>query len=262
MQWSNLFLLLIGMVLGAAGAVALGWYLLRQRTDQAVAAKDAQLLALRREFGVLQHQNARMLRKVANLSLLEEENRRLHTAVAGFESGSKKSQDELKRMQGNLDRMGQELDSQFVELEDLRAQLAASNRRYEDLKGQFELMIDRFTEVQRLRQNVLIASQMLKREQTRSAELQARLDVLTAGAGAESTAVEIDVANLEVIEGINPQTARRLHDSGIHTLEELAQESPERVAHFAGLKSWQHEESAAWIAEAKRVLASTRRPRA
>lgn len=262
MPWTTLLLLLIGMLLGAAGALAIGWFLFKPRMDQAVAAKDAQLLALRRELGVLQHQNRRHSRQLANLKPLEEENARLRTAVAGHESSSRKSQEELKRMQGNLDRMGQELDAQFVELEELRSRLAASDRRYEDLKGQFAVMIDRFTDVQRLRQNVMIASQMLKREQAHTAELQARLVALGAQDAVEPAAADVDLANLEMVTGIGPQTARRLHDSGIHTLEDLAQESPERVARFAGLHSWQQEESAAWIAEAKRVLASTRRPRA
>lgn len=262
MPWSTLLLLLLGIALGAAGALTIGWFLLRQRTDRAIAARDAQLLALRRELGVLQHKNLRLSRKGANLELLEGENARLRTAVADYESSSRKHQDELKRMRGNLDRMGQELDAQFVELEELRGQLAASNRRYEDLKGQFEVMIDRFTDVQRLRQNVVVATQMLKREQAHTAELQARLDALGAQDVAEPAAADVDLANLEVVKGIGPQMARRLHDSGIHTLEDLAHESPERVARFAGLLSWQQEESAAWIAEAKRVLASTRRPRA
>ena len=66
----------------------------------------------------------------------------------------------------------------------------------------------------------------------------------------DSSTAELDVA---VIEGLEPLYAERLHDSGIHTIADLARQTPARVAHFAGLSSW--DESTQWIAEAKALLA-------
>lgn len=287
MPWVELLIFLMGFGLGVAGALVLAWYLLGRRTDPALAEKDRQILALRREQGEWLHRNKRLERKVSHLPTLEAQNAELRTAVADLQTTGKKDKDELKRVQGNLDRVGVELDSQYVQLEELRAELAASNRRYEDLKGQFDIMIDRFTEVQRLRQNILVASQMLKQEQARSANLQAQFDALGVESTAEPagplmptmpdrvvaeppvvpTAVvpEQDLfndADLEAIEGIGPIFARRLNDSGIHTISEVAKASPDRLAEFAGLKPWQKEDSAEWIAEAKRLLAQARWPRA
>ena len=64
------------------------------------------------------------------------------------------------------------------------------------------------------------------------------------------TAAQLDVG---VIEGMEPVYVERLHESGIYTVADLARQTPARVAHFAGLPSW--DDSAAWIAEAKLILA-------
>ena len=65
--------------------------------------------------------------------------------------------------------------------------------------------------------------------------------------------------DVSIIEGLGPVYAERLHESGIHTIGDLAKQTPARVAHFVGLPNW--DDSEAWIAEAKLRLAGTN-PRA
>ncbi len=58
---------------------------------------------------------------------------------------------------------------------------------------------------------------------------------------------------LEVIRGIGPKFAERLHAAGIHTFAALAAETPERLREIVRAQSWQKIEPEAWIAEARRL---------
>ena len=67
----------------------------------------------------------------------------------------------------------------------------------------------------------------------------------------EISMAELDVA---VLDSIEPIYVERLHDSGIHTIADLVQQTPARVAHFAGMSTW--DESTQWIAEANALIVS------
>ncbi|MFN2199150.1 MAG: helix-hairpin-helix domain-containing protein [Anaerolineales bacterium] len=52
---------------------------------------------------------------------------------------------------------------------------------------------------------------------------------------------------LEVIKGIGPVFARRLHEAGINTFADLAAASPEKLREIVAAKSWQAVEPDEWI---------------
>ena len=119
--------------------------------------------------------------------------------------------------------------------------------------AQFSLTVAQFTEADRLRRHLLFAANQLRSLQN-------------AGQGTASTSAEnlstthyLDLSDLSaaeldvgVIESIAPLYVERLHESGVHTVADLAAQTPARLAHFAGLSSW--DESTQWIAEAKALL--------
>ena len=167
----------------------------------------------------------------------------------------------LKRSNRNLRdalrEQHQYTDNTSAELLQLKQQLAdasAENRRYEGrleqalvqqerMEARFAQTVNQFTEADRLRKHLLFATDQLRA---------ARAGSSTSTALPKSPAPsQLDVA---VIDGIEPVYIERLHDSGIHTISDLASQTPARVAHFAGLSSW--EESSQWIAAANALLSA------
>ena len=61
---------------------------------------------------------------------------------------------------------------------------------------------------------------------------------------------------IEIVRGIGPTYARRLHEAGIHSLADLAEQTAERVSEIVGLKTWQRADPQAWIDEAKALAAA------
>lgn len=61
---------------------------------------------------------------------------------------------------------------------------------------------------------------------------------------------------IEIVRGIGPTYARRLHEAGIHSLADLAEQTAERVGEIVGLKTWQRADPQAWIDEAKALAAA------
>lgn len=60
---------------------------------------------------------------------------------------------------------------------------------------------------------------------------------------------------LQLIRGIGPAYARRLNESGINDLEDLADCTPEKLVQILGPKKWQQIPVDAWIQEAKALVA-------
>jgi polyhydroxyalkanoate synthase len=61
---------------------------------------------------------------------------------------------------------------------------------------------------------------------------------------------------VEIVRGIGPTYARRLHEAGVHSLNDLAELTAERVAELVGLKTWQRANPQAWIDEARELAAA------
>lgn len=56
------------------------------------------------------------------------------------------------------------------------------------------------------------------------------------------------------INGIGPVFAKRLNEAGITTFAQLAAMTPEKAREITGVKEWQPNDPAAWIAEAQTRL--------
>jgi predicted flap endonuclease-1-like 5' DNA nuclease len=56
------------------------------------------------------------------------------------------------------------------------------------------------------------------------------------------------------INGIGPVFAKRLNEAGITTFAQLAALTPEKAREITGVKEWQPNDPAAWIAEAQTRL--------
>lgn len=63
-------------------------------------------------------------------------------------------------------------------------------------------------------------------------------------------------SQVEAVNGIGPTYARRLHESGIHSLADLAQQTPETLSEIIGFKSPQIAKSQGWIDEARELAAA------
>ncbi|MCB9443505.1 MAG: helix-hairpin-helix domain-containing protein, partial [Ardenticatenaceae bacterium] len=63
-------------------------------------------------------------------------------------------------------------------------------------------------------------------------------------------------SQIEIVRGIGPTYARRLHEAGIRSLADLAEQTAERVGEIVGLKTWQRADPQAWIDEAKELAAA------
>jgi predicted flap endonuclease-1-like 5' DNA nuclease len=147
-------------------------------------------------------------------------------------------------MQKQLD----ELTSQKLRYEGRLEEARINQNR---MSAQFKQTVDQFTEAERLRRHLLFATNQLR---------QTRMPPVTVMPGANEQAQarikktgtppgQLDVA---VIQAIEPLYVERLHESGIHTVADLAGQTPARVAHFAGLAD--PDESKEWIAQAKAMI--------
>ena len=63
-------------------------------------------------------------------------------------------------------------------------------------------------------------------------------------------------SQIEIVRGIGPTYARRLHEAGIRDLSDLAEQTAERVGEIVGLKTWQRADPQGWIDEAKELAAA------
>lgn len=163
------------------------------------------------------------------------------------------------------DQTGVELEHSQAELAELRQQvndLSEKSLRYEGrleqaqihqerMSAQFKETVTQFTEADRLRRNLLFATNQLRLSQNpntaQSAETEKRSS--TVRSVAHIVPEELDVSIIQVIE---PLYLERLHESGIHTVADLAEQTPARITHFAGLKD--EEESKKWIAQARALM--------
>jgi predicted flap endonuclease-1-like 5' DNA nuclease len=105
-----------------------------------------------------------------------------------------------------------------------------------------------------MRRNLIFAASELRESKITNSALEKQLGRKLQPLSADDTTAT-DKLDIGLIDGLAPEYAQRLHQSGVHTIGDLARQTPARVAHFAGLSDW--DDSAAWIAEAKMRLAGS-----
>jgi septal ring factor EnvC (AmiA/AmiB activator) len=170
-------------------------------------------------------------------SQLKRSNKNLREALREQHNYTDETSAELMQLRGELEK---------VSAENLRheGRLEQAQLQQERMEVQVSQTVAQFTEADRLRRHLLFAT-----DQLRTANASRQASDPQAQDVAEISAAELDVA---VLDSIEPVYVERLHDSGIHTISDLVRQTPARVAHFAGLSSW--DESTQWIAEANALL--------
>lgn len=58
---------------------------------------------------------------------------------------------------------------------------------------------------------------------------------------------------LEMINGVGPAFAQRLHTAGVHTFAQLSELSPERLLEIIHPEPWQAVDPGSWIAQARQL---------
>jgi regulator of replication initiation timing len=250
-----------GFLIGLVPAlVFVGFYFGRQVEKQRRELQlkyERQVVALRATLGRLMNR----------IDLLTNERNQLKRSNAAL-------RDALRSQHDVTDRSGQELEQtrqNLIRLQEQAEALQAEKMRYEGrleqaeadqqrLAMSFQQTVAQFTEVERLRENLVFAAGKVREMQMENSALEARFAQGLPPLPEQQTAVSPEQLDVSLIGGIEPLYLSRLHDSGIHTIGDLAKQTPARVAHFAGLQTW--DDSAAWIAEAKARLATSNRAQA
>ncbi len=186
----------------------------------------------------------------------------------GEHTDLKRSNRGLREALQDQHRSTDETSAELIQMKDKVEKLTAENLLHEGRleeahiqqerqEARFSQTVSQFTEADRLRRHLLFATNQLRTAQASSQEIDsipaARPSSTEYQETFYSSTTQLDVG---IIESMEPLYVERLHDSGIHTIADLAKQTPARVAHFAGLPSW--DESTQWIGEAKDLLATSR----
>lgn len=175
------------------------------------------------------------------LDELRLEHQRACQQVSVTEVEMKHLRQELAEAQQWADRAHQlQLDNQAL---DHKAQ--AAEGRAEELKAQVKGLLRQLGETQSLHKQLVAAEDKVRTAEAQLRTLQAKLSTV-------KQILDYTGKNqLRLIRGIGPTYARRLNEAGIHSLNDLARQSPERLREIVELKKWQAADLEEWIDEAQ-----------
>lgn len=236
-----LLIVLVGFLAGMIPAMLLAGFLSGRQVER--QRKELQLRYERQVIAL----RATLSRLMQRIDVLTGERNKLNRANKGL-------REVIREQYHATDEYGAELEQSQTELTVLRQKVDAltkKNLRYEGrleeaelfqdrMSAQFQQTVAQFTEAERLRRNLLFAAKQLRQNHALETNPKSSVKVLSR---------ELDIS---VIQSIEPLYVERLHESGIHTLDDLANQTPARVAHFAGLSD--PDESKEWIAKAKALM--------
>jgi predicted flap endonuclease-1-like 5' DNA nuclease len=254
-----LIVMLAGFLIGFIPAfVFIGFYFGRRLEKE----KKALQLSYDRQINALRETLRRMMDKIDELmgerTRLQRSNKVLRDAIQDQHEITDSTSLELEDAQQNVVRLEERVDE--LEAENLRyeGRLEQATLQQERMAAQYLQVVDQVAQTERLQRNLIFAAGQLREAKLANAAFATQFNQsMKAEAGEETEDQEsLDVS---VIGGMEPIYVERLHESGIHTIGDLAKQTPARVAHFVGLPNW--DDSAAWIAEAKLRLAGSN-PRA
>ena len=161
----------------------------------------------------------------------------------------------------------QELTAVTAEKETVYAQFHTLNEQLEKLRGEHQLTCRRLAvaavELKHLQQDLdrtqdqsqqLIALQANKQIlEAQVSDVKAKLDAAQHQLNAAGLKGK---SQIEIVRGIGPTYARRLHEAGVHNLADLAQQTADLVGEIVGLKTWQRADPQAWIDEARQLASA------
>jgi predicted flap endonuclease-1-like 5' DNA nuclease len=254
-----LVVIMAGFLVGFIPAfVFIGFYFGRRLEKE----KKALQLSYDRQLNALRDTLRRMMDKIDDLMgeriSLQRSNKALREVIREQHEIADHTNLELEDAQQNLVRLEERVDE--LEAENLRfeGRLEQASSDQERMANQYQQTVNQFMQTERLQKNLIFAASQLREAKLANAAFEAQL-AQSMKPLADERLVDQEDLDVSIIGGMEPVYAERLHESGIHTIADLAKQTPARVAHFVGLPDW--DDSAAWIAEAKLRLAGAN-PRA
>ncbi|MEJ2751093.1 MAG: hypothetical protein P8169_00150 [Chloroflexota bacterium] len=250
-----LFVMLAGFLLGVVPAFLLFGIYFGRRTEK---EKKALRLRYERQITALRTTLQRMMEKfeavMGERNQLKRDNQALTEAVRSQHEITDLTSQELEDTQQSVVRLEQRVDE--LQAENLRyeGRLEQAEIHQQRMAAQTKQVIEQFTQNERMRRNLIFAASELRESKITNSALEKQLGRKLQPLSADDT-TSTDKLDIGLIDGLAPEYAQRLHQSGVHTIGDLARQTPARVAHFAGLSDW--DDSAAWIAEAKMRLAGS-----
>ncbi|MDX1413481.1 MAG: hypothetical protein R3293_04770 [Candidatus Promineifilaceae bacterium] len=250
----SLLVIVIGFLAGMIPAMLLiGFFGGRQVEKQRKELQlkyEHQVSALRATLRRLMH---RIDILTSERNQLQRTNSGLREAIRKQQQAANESGNELNQQQSELSNLKEEVDALTRQNLRYEGRLEEARIQQDRMAAQHKETIAQFMEAERLRRNLLYAASQLRKVQTsRSGRNEFAERVASDSSDwAESTPQNLDVSAVKVIE---PIYVERLHESGIHTVADLAGQSPARIAHFTGLDD--EEESKKWIAAAQALISA------
>jgi predicted flap endonuclease-1-like 5' DNA nuclease len=166
---------------------------------------------------------------------------------------SQSQQEDLTAVTTAKESLTEKIDQLTGQLEELRTEheqasrrLAAADVELNHLREDLAAAEDKTAQLVSLEADKQVLQSRLDELQTRFKSAQRQLK--SAGLKGKN--------QIEIVRGIGPTYASRLHEAGIHSLADLAEQSVERVAEIVGLKTWQQGKPQAWIDEAKELASA------
>lgn len=250
----TVFIMVAGFLCGAVPAfILIGVYFGRRLERESSALK----LSYERQLAALRATVRRMMERIEALTgernQLQQANNELREVVREQHMLTDNAHEELEDAQQNIVRMQEQMAKMHEDNLRYQGRLEQADITQQRMAAQLQQSITQFTQAQRMRQNLIFAASQLRQAKAANQPAQANAG-RNPGRVEEDSEVPPEKLDVGLIAGMQPEQAQRLHESGIHTIGDLARQTPARVAHFAGLQTW--EDSAAWIAEARQRLAA------
>ena len=244
---------LAGMIPAMLLVAFLGGRRVEQHRKELKLQYERQVTALRE---TIRHLMQRIDLLTDERNQLKKRNRGLRESLQDQNRVAEYANSELDRNRAELAKVQERVEELAAENLRHEGRLEEMHLNQERMEAQFANTIAQFTEIERLRSRLLFATKQLQEAHAANQSLEARL---AGSPQASEVQIQYDSASpdqldLSQIEGLEPIYVERLHDSGIHTVADLASQTPARVADFAGLSSW--DESSQWIADAQALIDS------
>jgi predicted flap endonuclease-1-like 5' DNA nuclease len=240
-------ILAVGFLVGMVPAMLLvgffgGRQVERQRKDLKLQY-ERQVTAMR----------ATIRRLMQRIDLLSVERKQLKSSNQNLQEALRDQHRYADNASAELLQLKQKVESLTAQNMRHEGRLEEARMQQERREAQFAQTVAQFTEVDRLRRHLLFATNQLRAAQESSqrsaSSSEENLTTTQFLDLSDHSPADLDVG---VIASIEPLYVERLHESGVHTVADLARQTPARLAHFAGLSSW--DDPTQWIAEAKALL--------
>ncbi len=222
-----------------------------QEVERYVGTVEGQLAEMQKQRDKLRNE----LRETQQRQLAELADTRIELAQLGVEYETLKQ--EIEELNGERTKSQQEI-------ERLRQEIAYRQGSHDSTQQQLERLVDERDAANRgLVRMVTVGAELAQLSQSLTQQAsQASQRVLSSQETAPASqpiappkkAVIFSNSPLRAINGIGPTYAKRLHEAGIETIEQLTYQSSEKLADITQLPEWQKHITQNWLLQAQDLL--------